>query len=199
MDKKLAIFDFDGTISTKDSTKEFLKYNYGIIKFLYGYYFIFSINLVLCLIGIGSFAKLKKKRIKFFFQKKDSNLLIKKSNSFYKSSFQNFLKKDALKRLKWHSKNKHKIVILSASLDIILNQWCKDNKYLLITNKLQIKNNKFTGCFNEDDCSGNQKVNMLLNHLNIDDYVLTYGYGDTKADIPFLNIVDKKYYKYFKK
>ena len=63
---KLAIFDFDGTISKIDSTKFFLKNSFGKIYFFYGYYMRFIHLFILSKIGIYDFIKLKKKEFHFF-------------------------------------------------------------------------------------------------------------------------------------
>ena len=73
---KLAIFDFDGTISKIDSTKFFLKISFGKIHFFYGYYLRFIHLFILSKFGTYDFIKLKEKRISFFLK----NINLKKFN-----------------------------------------------------------------------------------------------------------------------
>ena len=195
---KIAIFDFDGTISYKDSIKEFFKFRYGLFYFFYGYYLRFMPIIFLCLIKSYSFEDLKKKRIQFFLKNVNTASLKKDIDLFYRKFFANNLKEEALEKLKWHKNNGHKIVILSASLDIILRKWCLKNGYLLITNNLVVLDNKFTGEFEGKDCNGEEKVKRLKNTININDFDFIYGYGDTDSDLAFLKLVDKSYFQYFK-
>lgn len=198
MKKALAIFDFDGTISNNDSLKDYLRFCEGKWKFFLKYYLLFIFDLIKCLYDRKLFLKLKTKRINFFFRDKNVDVLSSKANKYYKYRFKDILKSSAIQRLEWHRLMNHEIVILSASLDIILKKWCKENNFHLITNTLQMKDNKYTGNFTEEDCNGRQKVVMLLKNFNLNDYDKTYGYGDTKGDLDFLELVDKKYYQYFK-
>tara|TARA_B100001250_G_scaffold93253_1_gene77729 strand:- start:20777 stop:21373 length:597 start_codon:yes stop_codon:yes gene_type:complete len=198
MKKALAIFDFDGTISNNDSLKDYLRFCEGGWNFFLKYYLLFTFDLIKCLFNKNLFLKLKTNRMKLFFRNKNVDFLLLKADEYYKSKFKNILKSSAIKRLEWHRSMNHEIVILSASLDIILEKWCEENDFYLITNKLQIKENKFTGNLIELDCNGEQKVVKLLEKFNLNDYDETYGYGDTKGDLDFLELVDKKYYQYFK-
>lgn len=195
---KLAIFDFDGTISKIDSTKFFLKNSFGKIYFFYGYYMRFIHLFILSKIGIYDFIKLKEKRISFFLKDitlKEFDQLIHKFNTKF---FGNYLKSDALKKLDWHKKNNHEIVILSATLNGLLNQWSSSNDYILIANNLSFKDNILTGDFERPDCSYDEKLIRLKEIIDLDNFEHIYGYGDTESDISFLDIVDEPYFRYFK-
>ena len=195
---KLAIFDFDGTISKIDSTKFFLKISFGKIHFFYGYYLRFIHLFILSKFGTYDFIKLKEKRISFFLKNmtlKKFDQLIHKFNTQF---FNNYLKSDALKKLDWHKKNNHEIVILSASLNKLLSQWSSSNNYILIANNLSFRNDILTGDFERPDCSYNEKLVRLNELIDLDNFDHIYGYGDTESDISFLNVVDEPYFQYFK-
>ena len=195
---KLAIFDFDGTVSKIDSTKFFLKISFGKIYFFYGYYLRFIHLFILSKIGLYEFIELKEKRISFFLKditlKKFDQLTLKFNNIF----FGNYLKPDALKKLEWHKKNNHEIVILSATLSNLLSQWSSSNDYILIANNLSFKDDISTGYFERPDCSFDEKLIRLKEIVDLNNFDHIYGYGDTQSDISFLNIVDEPYFRYFK-
>lgn len=198
MDKKIAIFDFDGTISTIDSTKFFLKDSFGIIYFIYGYYIRFIHLYIFSKVGLYDFIKLKEMRITFFLR----NISIKKFDhlvkKFNKKFFKEHLKRSALNRLDWHKKKNHRIIILSATLQPLLTKWSNANGYTLIANGLISKNDTLTGSFERPDCSYDEKVNRLKEIIDLDNFNYLYGYGDTKSDYSFLDIVDEPYFQYFK-
>ena len=196
---KLAIFDFDGTISFKDSIKEFLKFSFGNFSFIYGYYLRFIHLLFLCFFGFFDYKKLKEKRINFFLENLHISDLQQKVDSFNSYFFPKMIKKDALKKLKWHKKEDHQIIILSASLKILLENWCSNNSYLLIANELVLEDSILNGKLEEPDCSFGEKVNRLKKEINIDSFEYIYGYGDSESDLDFLKLVDEAYFQYFKK
>ena len=71
MKKNLALFDFDGTITTKDTLSDFFKFiePNPIIFFYYKYLFNIKDNIGYKL-GFIDLDKLKKSRIEAFFHKK---------------------------------------------------------------------------------------------------------------------------------
>ena len=105
----------------------------------------------------------------------------------------------ALKRLVWHKKNNHKIIILSATISDLLKEWSLSNNYLLIANTLSVKDSKITGRFDRPDCSYEEKVIRLKEHIILEDFDYIYGYGDTPSDRAFLNLADEAFFEYFRK
>lgn len=194
----IAFFDFDGTITYKDSTNEFFKF---ILNPWYFYFikYIFTLPyLILYKIHIIDSSQLKKKRYKYFLSKFNIMEIENYGNLFYYSRLNSLVKKSALDEIKWHKDQKNDIYIVSASLDVILNKWCEINELALITNKLEFQNNKFTGNFLLPDCNGYEKVFRIKDKINLINYNIVYAYGDTIKDIPMLNLANKKYYRYFK-
>ena len=153
---------------------------------------------ILSKIGLYEFIELKEKRISFFLKdvtlKEFDQLTLKFNNIF----FGNYLKSDALKKLEWHKKNNHEVVILSATLSNLLSQWSSLNDYILIANNLSFKDDILTGYFERPDCSYDEKLIRLKEIVDLNDFDHIYGYGDTQSDISFLNIVDEPYFRYFK-
>ena len=141
--KSLAIFDFDGTISKKDSLKEFLKIHFSFKNYFIGYYLINIPHLILLYLGVIDFSILKKRRIKHFMKNLNMDTITDSLEIFNKVFFKSEIKKQAIKEIEYHKENNHKIIILSASLDFLLYEWCQKNNFYLICNKLEIFDNKF--------------------------------------------------------
>ncbi len=196
---KLAIFDFDGTISSQDSTKFFLKLSCGRATFFYGYYIRFIHLSIFSKIGLYNHKKLKEKRINFFLNGMSLKVFQRHIDKFHSIFFNKYLKIAALKRLEWHKKNNHKIIILSATISDLLKEWSLSNNYLLIANTLSVKDSKITGRFDRPDCSYEEKVIRLKEHIILEDFDYIYGYGDTPSDRAFLNLADEAFFEYFRK
>lgn len=194
---KLAIFDFDGTISSKDSTKFFLKLSRGSTTFFYGYYIRFFHLSILSRLGLYDHKKLKEKRIYFFLNDMSLKVFQLHIDNFHSTFFNKYLKKTALNRLDWHKKNDHKIIILSATISNLLKEWSLSNNFFLIANSLLIKDGKVTGKFDRPDCSYEEKVFRLQEHINLENFEYIYAYGDTPSDRAFLNLADEAFFEYF--
>lgn len=192
--KNLALFDFDGTITTKDSLNEFLKYisknkfEYLFLKYIRMLHFNLSYrgNLI-------SYEILKKKRIEFFFKHKTFLELKNLGSLFSKQILPGLIKESAIKRIDFHLNNDDDIYIVSASLDIILNDWCERNKIKVITNVIDPESNIYKG----NDCNFEEKVRRIKQELNLENYDNVFAYGDSAGDNSMLEIADFKYFRSF--
>ena len=70
--RKVAVFDFDGTLTTKDTFVEFIKYACGAWKFFFGF-LLYSPLLVLMKLRLYPNWKCKQKVFSFFFKGMDHN------------------------------------------------------------------------------------------------------------------------------
>ena len=81
MKKGIAFFDFDGTITTKDTLLEFIKFSKGSFLFYLGF-LINSPYLVAMKLGLISNQVAKEKVLRFFFKNKDINEFNELCNKF---------------------------------------------------------------------------------------------------------------------
>ncbi|PKP59573.1 HAD-IB family hydrolase [Candidatus Atribacteria bacterium HGW-Atribacteria-1] len=194
--RKLVIFDFDGTITNKDSFIDFIKFAQGTFRFYFGL-LILSPTIIAYLLSFISNNIAKEKLISHFFKGCDSILFRNIANKYSKEQIDKIVRPKALEKIKWHQDKGHKIVIVSASMECWLSGWCEKNKLELIATKLESENNRLTGKFSTKNCNGIEKVNRIKENYNLEDYEVIYAYGDSKGDNEMLSIADKKYYKYF--
>jgi phosphatidylglycerophosphatase C len=193
---KIVFFDFDGTITTKDSLLDFVKYAVGKWNYRMGL-FILSPILAAYSIKLLSNSVAKEKLISYFFKGLNSIYFQNIANTYSIEQIDKIIRPEALERIKWHQEKGHKTVVVSASMEYWLNGWCKKNKLELIATKLESKNNRLTGKFSTKNCYGIEKVIRIKENYNLKDYETIYAYGDSKGDKEMLSIADKKYYKYF--
>lgn len=193
----LALFDFDGTITTHDSLSLFFKYVKPGIGFYINKYIYTFPQLLSYKFGIINSDKLKLARVSVFLKGLPKSYLLNKATEFNKVILPQILKNSAMDRIEWHRNQKHVILIVSASVDLILEKFCTDNSLHLITNQLCYVDDKCSGFFKEADCNGEQKVARILKEFNLNEYDTIYAYGDTKGDRPMLNLAKYSYYRHF--
>jgi phosphatidylglycerophosphatase C len=192
--KTLVLFDFDGTITKKDSLSEFFKFiqpnklKRFSIKYIQTLPFI-----VLYKMALISTDQLKKARIRAFFKGMNYNDLIIAGRDFADNILPGLVKHSARTAIEKHLVNGDDIFIVSASLDIILTSWCEHYGVGLITNIIDPLSN----CYSGIDCNGLEKVNRINQHFDLSKYDLIYAYGDTNGDLPMLNLAHKQFYQYF--
>lgn len=193
---KLALFDFDGTISNKDSFSDFIQYAVGKPVFYWSLLLLSPVILQYKLKLVSNHSA-KKKLIKYFFGGWTSIQFNTIADCYAHNEIDKIIRPTAMARIKWHQQNGHKVVIVSATIECWLKKWCQKHNIDLIATRLEIQNGKLTGEFATRNCYGIEKVNRIRARYDLAEYSIIYAYGDSPGDSEMLNIADQPYYKYF--
>ena len=194
---RLALFDFDGTISNDDSFRGFIIYYCGYGKFLLGSIILSPIYL-LYILGMVKNNFMKERAISFFFKNESITDLWKKGKQYSSDKIDNMVRDKAKEKIKWHQSRGDKIIVVSASANIWLESWCLKNNIDLIATELEEIDGKITGKLINGNCFGNEKVVRVKKKVNIKDYEEIFAYGDSRGDKELLDFADKPYYKPFR-
>ena len=197
MSKKIAFFDFDGTITTDDSLLKFIRFVVGDRKFLVGLLFL-SPMLVLYKLKFIPNYKAKQYLLSWYFKDIKKEDFFQVANKYSLNHIDKIVRKKAMDRINWHKKQGDKIVVVSASIDCWLRPWCNINNLELIATKLDLSEDKITGNFLTKNCYGQEKVNRINETYNLKEFNYIYAYGDSSGDREMLAIANEKYYKPFR-
>ena len=196
MNKSLALFDFDGTITTKDSLAEFIKFAVG--KKLY-YLGLLRLSPVLFMFVTKLLPNdvAKQKMMAYFFKGWCFDKFQTIADNYAQTEINNIIRPQALQKINWHKKQGHRVIIVSASMENWLQKWCESLEIELIATKLKVINNKITGKFLGKNCHGEEKVNRIKILLNLSTFNVIYAYGDSSGDKAMLELADTKFYRFF--
>lgn len=195
MVNKIVVFDFDGTITTKDSFNEFLIYRFGYVKFFRVLIFN-SFHIIMYLLKRKTNAEMKSKLFKYFYKNTSYEEYKKDCTSFSKNKLNEIIRPSVLKKIHDYEKAKIKMVILTASFKEWIEPWAKKNGFeKVIATKFEVKDSLIIGTIKEkNSCHAENKVNMLLSeYQNLEQYYLI-AYGDSKSDLYFMNLADEKHF-----
>ena len=195
--KILVLFDFDGTITSKDSLIEFLKFYLGSFRYYVGLFFLSPVLISYKLKLISNHVA-KEKLISHFFKGVDSDVFYDISNKYSTEEIDKIVRLKALEKINWHKEKGHEIIVVSASLKCWLLGWCKKNKLEILATEIEVKNNRLTGNFSTKNCYGIEKINRIKEKYNLKNYKLIYAYGDSEGDKEMLSLAHKKYYRPFR-
>jgi phosphatidylglycerophosphatase C len=193
----IAFFDFDGTITKRDSFLDFLFYSIKLRGLLRGIWFLIPI-VIGFLLNIIPNDKAKEKVLSYYFKNmllEDFNRIGKQYNAHRISSI---VKKDALQRIAWHKKQGHMVVVVSASLECWLKVWCENHGAGLICTRMETSNGYLTGKLLGKNCFGPEKERRIREQFTPEEYYI-FAYGDSRGDKEMLALADEKYYRFFKK
>lgn len=191
----IAFFDFDGTMTTRDSLFVFLKSFAGKKKFYLG--ILKNMHYLLgYLLGCISNTKAKERVVAYFLKGIQEEELLQKSHSML-GELEGIIKKDALARIQWHQKRGDKVVIVSATFSCYLAPLAKKLGVECIATELGINNGVITGEFATPNCYGIEKVKRIKEKYRLDIYKEIFAYGDSKGDKEMLEIASQRFYRYF--
>lgn len=185
----LALFDFDGTLTTQDSLGVFLKYSVGKQKYILNM-FRFIPYLFLWKIGMMRNDVAKRHLFKIFFEDINEAEFREAANRFAKEKLNEIIHDERVALLRSHLLRGDRVIVVSASMKCWLEPWCKEMGVELLSTELEFKQNRFSGAFLTPNCHGKEKVARVKEYLNIDEYETIYAYGDSSGDDEMLAMAD---------
>ena len=191
----LALFDFDGTITFKDSFADFIRYAVGRKKFVIG---AIRLTPMLFAYALGFVRNWKAKELvsAYFFGGWDSRLLEEIAAKYSRERLPGIIRENALEKIRWHKSRGDTVVVVSASINLWLAGWCADYDLDLIATKLEVKDGRVTGRFLTRNCSGKEKKRRMEEQYDLKSFDHIYAYGDTPGDKAMLELADEKYYRW---
>jgi HAD superfamily hydrolase (TIGR01490 family) len=195
--RSIAFFDFDGTITTKDTLLEIFKYRHGKAKFYFGF-LLNSPFLVAYKAGVISNQLAKERTLQFFFggmKEADFNTFCEQ---FAAEAIPSLIREKALKEIDKLKRAGAEVVIVSASPENWLRPWCASLNLPLLATRLEVNKEKITGKIKGNNCHGEEKVRRIREAYDLSQYNSIYCYGDTSGDKPMLALATHSFYQPFR-
>lgn len=194
--KTIAAFDFDVTITTRDTFFPFLIYAFGWKK-TYIAFFKLAIPGILVYLRLYSRDLFKEKIIEALFAGQGRDELYEFGCS-YADFIYKLVRPKALDRIRWHKQQGHRLIMVSASLDLYLRPVAKKLGFDdLLCTEVDTEQKKFTGKIRGENCRAQGKVNKLKVLLGDLSEFEIYAYGDSAGDKEMLGIATHSFYRYF--
>lgn len=193
----VAAFDFDGTITTKDTMFAFIRFVKGDLYFLWGMFCVSPV-LVGYKLGLVSTQRAKEILLTFFFRNESAEKMYEDGSRFCKERMPYLLRPLAVEAIKNHQNQGHICYLVTASLTFWTQKWAEKNGFVLVASIPEIQNGKFTGKIAGKNCNGAEKLNRILAALGSEVIEKKYAYGDTSGDREMLNWADECIFKPFR-
>ena len=192
--KQIVVFDFDGTLTTKDTLIAFIRYAKGSMSFWLGF-LRYAPQLVLMKLGLYPNYKAKQKVFSHFFKGMTIEVFNNLCQRFAHDNL-HLLRSQGIKALMQAQDDGAEVVIVSASIDNWVQPFFTD--VTVIGTQIEVRDGVLTGRFLTNNCYGQEKVNRILAlYPHRADYHLT-AYGDSRGDKELLAFADESYYKPFR-
>jgi phosphatidylglycerophosphatase C len=192
----LALFDFDGTLTSKDSLSDFIQYAVGKPAYYFGLILLSPVLLVY-LSGLIRNDVAKQKLMARYFKGWSFERYQQVANDYSRSEIDKIVRQQAIEKLNWHQQQGDRVIIVSASMEDWLKPWCDSKGVELLATRLMTENGIISGEFATANCHGEEKVNRVKELLNLSDYDRIFAYGDSSGDTEMLAIADECFYRKF--
>lgn len=187
-------FDFDGTLTKKDTFLQFILYVWGFKAFCLGM-LKYSPQLVMMKLGKYPNWKVKQKVFSHFFKGMSYQEFAQKGRLFAIDK-SHLLRSKGVEMVKKAQKEGAEVLIVSASID----NWVQPffPKVKIVGTQVEVENELLTGQFLTKNCYGQEKVNRILAiYPNRREYKLI-AFGDSEGDKELLAFADEAHYKPFR-
>ncbi|MCW8398017.1 HAD-IB family hydrolase [Legionella sp. PATHC038] len=191
----VAIFDFDGTITYKNTTIPFLRFieeKHFFWKFLPKVPHALAYKLHLIDVdGLNNIIATH------FLKDLSQEFLYQSGENFVDSILPQLIKDSAIQRLKWHKERGHHCILATSAYNLYVDYWGKQNGFdHIVSTQIDFDpQGKATGKLRGKSCNGQEKLRRVLECIN--NPKTLYAYGDSNGDKEILNYATHPYYRRF--
>ena len=197
--RKIYAFDFDGTLTTKDTLLEFIRFAKGSAQMFRGF-LLFSPLLLLMKLHLYPNWKAKQQVFSYFFKGMnidDFNALC----THFAEQNKHLLRPAGIEKVRQAIEEEQAtVLIISASID----NWVRpffdeiDKKIQVLGTQIETNGGRLTGQFTTKNCYGQEKVNRLTALYPHREAYELIAFGDSRGDKELLDFADKGFYKPFR-
>jgi phosphatidylglycerophosphatase C len=193
----LALFDFDGTITTIGTYPGFLRFAVDHKRALIGGFFL-SPLIFGYKVGLIPDRVIRLVLTRASFQGDSAARIREAGWEYARDALPAVLRQEAVDRINWHKTKGDRVVVVSASLDVYLHHWCTKMGIDVICSELEEKGGRLTGRYVGRDCCGAEKLRRIRERYDVSRYATIYAYGDSDEDLDMLSLAQEKYFQWKK-
>jgi phosphatidylglycerophosphatase C len=193
----IAAFDFDGTLTTRDTLLRLVAVRRGRVKF--GLDLVETLPLLI-LYAAGRVGNEVHKMALFAraFAGMGADAFAVCARDFARTELPGMLRSEALRRVRFHQARGDRVVIVTASPTDWILPWAEDHAIdEVIGNHAEVSAGRVTGRLSGPNCYGPEKLRRLLARLPDRNAYTLFAYGDSRGDQELLAAADHAFYRCF--
>jgi phosphatidylglycerophosphatase C len=193
--QNLALFDFDGTITHADTFTPFIYYAVKPWRMAIGKLLLGPL-IAAYKLGILPASAMRALSVRVGFCGRGEAEIREAGRRYANSELPSVVRKQALERIAWHQAEGDVVVVVSASLDVYLRDWCDGLGLKLICTQLEARSGVLSGRYLGGDCTGHEKARRVRDQFDLGRFPIIYAYGDTTEDSEMLALAHRKYFRW---
>lgn len=190
----LALFDFDGTITTHETMPAFVRRSISRRRLWLG-------QCLLAPIVIGnklrlvSGVRVRRAIVRFGYRGVPVAMLQRAGAEFARDYLPSVLRPEAMAQIEWHRAQGHRIVVVSGGLDVYLAPWCAAHGLELMCSSLAQRDGVLTGDYDGAQCVRAEKARRVRERFALAAFAAIHAYGDTPEDLELLALATHRTYR----
>ncbi|MEV4884923.1 HAD family hydrolase [Chitinophaga ginsengisegetis] len=193
----IAFFDFDGTITTRDTLWEIIRHHRGRAAMYAGMIQLLPALLRFKLKMLPA-QQMKEEVLQYFFAEMPVHDFSEGCESFCREKLPALIRPQALAAIRNHQQQGHHVVVVSASAQDWVAPWCRRENIVCLATRLEVKNKVITGNIQGINCNGEEKVRRIREAYRLENFGEIYAYGDSEGDRPMLALAQHVSFKPFR-
>lgn len=191
----LALFDFDGTITDRETMPGFMRRAVRPARLSVGKVLFFPL-IAGYKAGVVPGTVVRAGICWLGFRGVPAAELEHHGAEFARTVLPTTLRPEAMARIAWHKARGDRVVVVSGGLDVYLTHWAAQHDLELVCSSLQQRNGRFTGLYKGRQCVRAEKVRRVQALCSTQQYGKVFAYGDTREDHELLAMAHEAYFRW---
>jgi HAD superfamily hydrolase (TIGR01490 family) len=190
----LALFDFDGTITTHETMPAFVRATAGRPRLVAGYLLLWPVILGYKL-GMVSGSRVRAAIVRVAYTGRSAVWLRTRGEAFARDYLDRHLRAEAMRRIAWHRARGDAVMIVSGGLADYLQPWAGAHGLELSCSALESRRGRLTGRYAGPQCAGEEKARRAAARFDLSAFDRIHAYGDTAEDELLLAMATDRFYR----
>ncbi|MEN0067107.1 MAG: HAD-IB family hydrolase [Myxococcota bacterium] len=195
--RKLVLFDFDGTLTNRDTMLAFVEHCRGPYRYWLGMVWLLPLFVALRA-GFVSATDAKRMFLRHFLGGMERDQLEHAARTFA-DRIEAWMRPMGRWQLARHREDGDEVLIVSASLDLWLAPFLVAHGLRALSTKAAFtEDGRFEGELASPNCNGPEKVRRIREAVDLEAFSAITAYGDSRGDRDMLDLADNPVYRPFR-
>jgi phosphatidylglycerophosphatase C len=190
----LALFDFDGTLTVRETFADFMRAAVSPVRRLAGIP-LFAPMLAGYKVGWVSGTTIRSAVVRFGFRGVPEARVRRAGETFARDVIPGLVDADMMRRLEAHRARGDTVLVVSGALDAYLAPWCRQQGLPLLCSRLEAVDGVLTGGYRGAQCVGDEKARRVRENHDLAAFGQISAYGDTAEDHALLALADRPFFR----
>lgn len=190
----LALFDFDGTITIRETMAAFMYRAVPARRQAWGR-LVLAPWVVGYKCGVVSGVAVRAAVVRVGLAGVPLAAVQARGATFAADTLPTLLRPEVMARIRWHRQQGDTVAVVSGGLDVYLAPWCRAHGLSVVCSTLEHRDGRLTGRYRGAQCVGEEKARRVRARYDLAGYGRVYAYGDTHEDLPLLDLAHHRFYR----